>query len=369
MEYVFLPPTLRLLNPRQTTDVRSPINGRADSIKEDLIQEEDEEPADRGETSADPETPAPGRPGHNERGDQRPQIGAQDDGKLNVVDDSYMFVEAEEVLDPHQRSPLPHAAEEAINDAGGEVGVKTGGGCRPDAGADHDALEEKGDGQAPEETGEGDDEEATHSDGEEIADNRALHGGLRQMPLAMMIRLLIARPSTAASDALSGTNVLGLRNDRDNCRAAGVVGQRSNVCDNCYHPPFLSGAPIEGIVVGVERLGNQHEAVGALLQSFCIVRIATWIDEVAFERLPSLVDHGSSIRRRRFEHGCSVGAKRRKSDGRQKADEAIFSSGLQERDAARDRATLSHERTDAPDMLYSTPTRAGDKRNGSRLRI
>ena len=168
-----------MLNARETADVRSPINGRADSIKEGLIQEEDEEPADTGETSADPETPAPGSPGHNKRGDQRPQIGAEDDGKFNVVDDSYMFVEAEEILDPHQRSSLAHAAEEAINNAGGEIGVKTGGGCRPDAGADHDDLKEKRDRKAPEETGEGDDEEATRSDGEEIADNRALHGGLR----------------------------------------------------------------------------------------------------------------------------------------------------------------------------------------------
>ncbi len=88
-------------------------------------------------------------------------------------------MEEEEILDPHQGSSLAHAAEEAIDNAGSEVGVETDGGRRPDAGANHDALEEECDRQAPEETGEGDDEEAARSDGEEVADNRALHGGLR----------------------------------------------------------------------------------------------------------------------------------------------------------------------------------------------
>ncbi len=74
---------------------------------------------------------------------------------------------------------MAHAAEEAINDAGSEVGVESDGGRRPDAGADHDALEEERDRQAPEETGEGDDEETARSDGEEVTDNSALYGGLR----------------------------------------------------------------------------------------------------------------------------------------------------------------------------------------------
>lgn len=164
--------------------MRSPRYGRIGPIIESLIQEEDEEPADAGKNSTDPETPAPGSSGHNERGNERPQVRTQDDGELNVIDDAWMFVEEKEILDPHQRSPLAHAAEEAINNAGSKVGVKAGRGCRPDAGADHDALEEERDRQAPEETGEGDDKEATSSDGEEVADNGALHGGLRQIPFA-----------------------------------------------------------------------------------------------------------------------------------------------------------------------------------------
>ena len=113
-----------------------------------------------------------------------------------------MLVEEEEILDPHQGSSLPHAAEEAIDDAGGEVGVETGGGRGPDACAYHNALEEERDGQAPEETGEGDNEESARSDGEEVAHNGALHGGLRQIPLAVMTRQLVARNSKTVSSAL-----------------------------------------------------------------------------------------------------------------------------------------------------------------------
>jgi len=103
-----------------------------------------------------------------------------------------MFVEEEEILDLHQRPPLAYAAEEAINNASSEIGVKFGAGCRPDAGADHDAREEERGRQAPKETSKSDDEEATRSNGEDVADNGALHGRLHQMPLAMMTRLLIA---------------------------------------------------------------------------------------------------------------------------------------------------------------------------------
>ena len=113
-----------------------------------------------------------------------------------------MLVEEEEILDPHQGSSLPYAAEEAIDDAGGEVGVETGGGRGPDACAYHDALEEERDGQAPEETGEGDNEESARSYGEEVANNSALDGGLCQMPLAVLTWQLIARNSKKVSSAL-----------------------------------------------------------------------------------------------------------------------------------------------------------------------
>ena len=84
-------------------------------------------------------------------------------------------------------------------------------------------------------------------------------------------------------------NIHRLWNDRDYSRPAGVVGQRGNVCDNRHDKPFPPAAPIEGIIVGVERLGNQNEAVGADLQSRRIL-IATWIGHIAFERLCCLVD-------------------------------------------------------------------------------
>ena len=183
-----------MLNARETADVGSPRYSRAGSVKEGLVQEEDEEPADAGENGADPETPAPGGPRHDERGDERPQVRAQDNGELYIVDDSWVLVEEKQILDPHQGSSLAHATEEAINDAGSEVGVKTGGCRRPDAGADHNALEEQRDRPAPKETGESDDKEAARSDSEEVADNRALHSGLRQMPLAVMTRPLVASP-------------------------------------------------------------------------------------------------------------------------------------------------------------------------------
>ena len=168
-----------MLDAHQTTNVRSPGNGRAGAVKVGLIQEEDKEPGNASENSTDPETPAPSRLEHNERGDERPQIRAQDHKELNVIDNSRMLVEEEEILDPHQRPPLAYAAEEAIDNASREIGVETRGGGRPDAGADPDALEEERDGQAPEKTGEGDDEEATRSEGEELANHGALYRCLR----------------------------------------------------------------------------------------------------------------------------------------------------------------------------------------------
>lgn len=54
-----------------------------------------------------------------------------------------MFVEEEQIFYPHQRSSLAHAAEEAIDDAGGEVRVKGGRGCRPRTGSEEDGLEDE----------------------------------------------------------------------------------------------------------------------------------------------------------------------------------------------------------------------------------
>ncbi|KAI4198041.1 MAG: hypothetical protein LQ350_005552 [Teloschistes chrysophthalmus] len=144
------------------------------------------EPANAGQDGADPETPAPGGAGHNERGDQRPQVRTQDDGELNIVDYPWVLVKKEEILDPHQGSPLANAAEEAIDDASCKIGVERSRGRRPHARADHDGLEEKGDGQTPKEVCEGDHEQAACSDGEQVTDNSTLHSSLCQMPLTTM---------------------------------------------------------------------------------------------------------------------------------------------------------------------------------------
>lgn len=97
-------------------------------------------------------------------------------------------MEEEQILDPHEGSSLADAAEEAIDNAGSKVGVETGCGRRPDAGADHDGLEEERDRQTSEKTSESDDEESASSNGEEVANHRALHRGLSQMPLPTMPR-------------------------------------------------------------------------------------------------------------------------------------------------------------------------------------
>ena len=191
-----------MLNPGKAAEIRSPRNGRAVSVKERLIEEEDEEPADAGQDRADPESPAPGGPGNNECGDKWPEVRAQNNRELDVVDDSWMLVEEEEILNPHQGSSLTHAAEQAVDDAGSKVGVQTGGGCGPDACAHHDGLEEERDGQAAKKAGEGDDEKTARSDGEEVANNRPLHRGLRRIPLAITAEQLVAQNSETASSAL-----------------------------------------------------------------------------------------------------------------------------------------------------------------------
>jgi len=120
-------------------------------------------------------------------------------------------------------------------------------------------------------------------------------------------------------------NIHRLWNDRDYSCPAGVVGQRGNVCDNRYDKPFPPGAPIEGIIVGVERLGNQNEAVGADLQSRPIL-IATWIGHIAFERLFFLVDvdrpkvKGNFIRLGGFQHGWNPREKKGRRKGGSKKE-------------------------------------------------
>lgn len=175
-----------MLNPSETAEVGPSRYARCLAVKEGLVQEEDEEPADAGQDGADPESPWPGSSGHNERGDEWSQVGAQNDGELDVVDDSWMLVEEEEILDPHQGPSLPHTAEEAIYDARSKVGVEARGGRRPDACTDHDGLEDERDWQASKEAGESDDEESACSNGEEVTHNRVLHVGRCQVPLPEM---------------------------------------------------------------------------------------------------------------------------------------------------------------------------------------
>ena len=87
---------------------------------------------------------------------------------------------------------MTDATEETVDDAGGKVGVKRGGGCRPDACAHENGLEEEGDRQAAKKAGEGNDDKTAGSDGEEVANNGALHCGGRQMPLAKEVEQLVA---------------------------------------------------------------------------------------------------------------------------------------------------------------------------------
>ena len=190
-----------MLKPDKAAEIRSPRKGRAVPVKEGLVEEEDEEPADAGKDCAEPESPAPGGSGNNECGDEWAQVRAQNNRELNVIDDSWMLVEEEEIFDPHQGSSLTHAAEETVDDAGGKVGVEGGRGCRPDACAHHDGLKEERDRQAAKVVGEGDDEKTAGSDGEEVANNRPLHRGWRQMPLAKMAGQSVAQNSKTASSA------------------------------------------------------------------------------------------------------------------------------------------------------------------------
>ncbi len=142
------------------------------------------------------------------------------------------------------------------------------------------------------------------------------------MPLAVMTRPLVASPLHNRERCMSvGSHIHRLRNDRNNGRSPSVVGQRGNVRDNRHNEPFPPGTPIKGIIVSVEWLGNQDEAVGADLQSRRIIWIATWVDYIAFERLCLLVDldclevEGSLFEWERGGHGRSTGGGRRKEEG------------------------------------------------------
>lgn len=175
-----------MLNPYETAEIRAPRYSRPLSVKEGLIQEEDEDPADAGQDGTDPKRPWPGGSRHDERGNEWSQVWTQNDRELNVIDDSGMLMEKEEILNPHQGTSLAHATEEAIDDACSKVGVETRSGCRPDACAYHNGLEEKGDRQASKVIGESNDKDSARSNREQITHNGMLHLGRRQVPLAVV---------------------------------------------------------------------------------------------------------------------------------------------------------------------------------------
>ena len=83
-------------------------------------------------------------------------------------------MEKEEVLDPHERATLADAAEEAVDDACGEVGLEAGRRAGPCAGGHHDGLEDEGDGPATKISRQGHDEEAAGADGKEVSDDGTL---------------------------------------------------------------------------------------------------------------------------------------------------------------------------------------------------
>ena len=118
-----------------------------------------------------------------------------------------MLVKKEQVFDPHQGSPLSHATEEAIDDAGSEVRIEVGRRRGPDACAYHDGLEEEDDRQASKEARKGYDEEAARSNGEEVADHRALSRRLCKMPLTVVTRQLVDRDSTTRSSRLIESHI------------------------------------------------------------------------------------------------------------------------------------------------------------------
>ena len=92
-------------------------------------------------------------------------------------------MEEEEVLDPHQRSALADAAEEAVDDACGKVGLEAGRSGRPGTGAHHDGLEEKGHREAAKEVGQCHNEKPAGANREDISDHGLLDGILRHVPL------------------------------------------------------------------------------------------------------------------------------------------------------------------------------------------
>ena len=75
-------------------------------------------------------------------------------------------MEKEGVLNSHESSSLANTTEEAVNNTSSRVGVETSGSGGLDAGANHNASEEKGDGQTAEVSAQGYDEQTASSTGE-----------------------------------------------------------------------------------------------------------------------------------------------------------------------------------------------------------
>jgi hypothetical protein len=82
-----------------------------------VIEEQDEDKADPRYNCAGPETPAPTDPRNNQAGNQRAKIWTQGNGKFHIVDNPWVPMEEEQILDL-----LAYTAEEAVDNAHSEVG-------------------------------------------------------------------------------------------------------------------------------------------------------------------------------------------------------------------------------------------------------
>ena len=254
------------------------------AVVQRLVHGKDQEEADAGQDGADAKGPAPGGARDDKGGDEGAKIGAEDDGELDNVDGARMLVEEEQVLDPHERAALAHAAEEAVEHARGQVRVEVRRRRRPRARTHHHGLEDQGDRQPAEVRGQRHHHQPAGADHEDVAHDGLLHGVLVHVPFAT--RTISGQRRRLAEELLQG-----LRDDGDDGGAAGVVGERRDVGDDAQDDPFLRPAPVERVVGRVERLGNQDAAaVGGLLQMRRAVRIKGGVEDVAVECLVLLVD-------------------------------------------------------------------------------
>ena len=76
----------------------------------------------------------------------------------------------------------------------------------------------------------------------------------------------------------------GLRNDSDDRRASGIVGQEGDIRHDPDNQPFFARAPIQRVIGGIQGLRDENiSAIWSRFQAGRVVGISAGVNDISFQ--------------------------------------------------------------------------------------